>query len=664
MTPDMKDRIVEFLADGRLLFGLVTTQAMDKLQVTDANGRNRRVQARSILIVHPGQVTLSDFRSTLKPLRDRIQTEEVDTELLWEATGAKTTVIDPSFLAREYFGNDDSSFRSAVLRAALGDAIRFRLKGLDLYARSREQFEQQQHQRQIEEEREARWNSVSEWLQRALAESQMDRGSEDFSELLDEAEKFLLTRKAHPPAWLTESEPEIWKRTPILRDLTNREAAFQLLICAGRLASDADPLLVIAGIEPAFTPAAETAVSELHTYVSDCSRVDFTRLTPLAIDDSDTLEVDDALTLEKTPSGWQVGIHIADVASFIDPGGPLLEEALSRVSSLYLPHRLLTMLPPRLSCDLASLNPGQLRPVISTLIDVNEQGMVLDFQICRGQACVERRLTYDEVDSRLEQGTDSAVSWFSWFASRRRQARQEEGALTFHTPEFKVKVDVDDSIKVTPIDSRSPARQLVAEMMILANSLSSRYAQESGIPLVYRAQRPPKKELKIPEEYDPVALIDIFRNLERSRYILEPEPHAGLGLQAYAQISSPLRRLVDLLSQIQLSAHLSQLPAPFSRDELGEIIRPLGEVERNFRAVERRAIQHYLLKHVDQRYRAHVFEAIVLGPADRGAQIETLEFALRGRLPSGNTRRQPRERLKVSVDRIDLEQGSIVFRSA
>ena len=664
MTPDMKDRIIEFLADGRLLFGLVTTQAMDKLQVTDANGRNRRVHARSVLVVHPGQVTLSDFRSTLEPLRDRIQAEEVDTELLWEATGARTAAIDPSFLAREYFGNDDSSFRSTVLRSALGDPIHFRLKGGELYARSREQVEQQQHQRQIEARREARWNSISTWLQRALSESQMDSGGEDFSELLDEAEKFLLSRKAQPPAWLTESEPEIWKRTPILRDLTAREAAFQLMICTGRLPADADPLLVIAGIEPDFSLAAETAVSELLSYVSDNSRVDFTGRIFFAIDDDDTREVDDALTLEKTAAGWQVGIHIADVAYFIDSGSPLLKEALFRVSSLYLPHRSLTMLPPRLSYDLASLNPGQLRPVISTLIDVNDEGRVLGFQVCRGQVCLERRLTYAEVDDRLEQGTDSDLSWLSWFGRLQRQARQEEGALTFHTPEFRVKADVDDSITVTQIDSRSAARQLVAEMMILANSLTSRYAQEAGIHLVYRAQRPPKKELKIPADYDPVALVDIFRNLERSRFLLEPEPHAGLGLKAYAQITSPLRRLVDLLSQIQLSAHLSQLPAPFSRDELGEIIRPLGEVERNFRAVERRAIQHYLLKYVERHYRTHVFEAIVLGPADRGAQIETVEFALRGRLPSDNTRHQPGERLKVSVAGIDLEQGSIVFRSA
>ncbi len=663
MTPDLKDRIVEFLVNGQLLFGLVTTQAIDKLQVTDSNGRNRRVHSRTVLIVHPGKVTLSDFGSVLQPLRDKIDSEEVDTELLWEVALAKAGALDPTFLAREYFGDEDACSRSAVLRAALGDPIRFRLKGVELFSRSRDQVEQQVHQRQIEEQRDARWEAISGWLHGALAKSEMDSSREDFLKLLEEAEKFLLSRNAKAPAWLTEEEPEIWRRTPVLRDLTPREAAFQLLICAGRLPPDADPLLVIAGIDPAFSPAARIAASELSPYLPNASRTDFTHLNSYAIDDADTVEVDDALTLEKTSSGWQVGIHIADVASFIGACEPLLEEARFRVSSLYLPHRLLTMLPERLSCDLASLNVGQLRPVISTLVNVDDQGKMLGFQICRGELSVKQRLTYDKVEERLNQGSDSDLSWFSWFGGLQNRLREEQGALTFHTPEFKVKVNAPESITVTQLNTRSPARQLVAEMMILANSLAARYAQESAIHLVYRAQKPPKKELKIRQDYDPVGLIDVFRNLERSRYLLEPAPHAGLGLEAYAQVTSPLRRLVDMLCQLQLSAHLSQLPAVFTVDELGEIIRPLGEVERNFRAVERRAIRHYLLKHVEQHYRSHIFEAIVLGPADRGAQIETIQFALRGRLPTGSNRPQPGERLEVRVDRIDLKQGSLTFRS-
>ncbi len=288
-------------------------------------------------------------------------------------------------------------------------------------------------------------------------------------------------------------------------------------------------------------------------------RLDLTHLPAITIDDEDTTEIDDALTLEAVDGGYRIGIHIADTSHFIDPDSLLDKEAIERGTDIYLPEGKTCLFPEALSENAMSLVAGQDRLAFSYLVDLNPELEVVSTRMALTVIRVAQRLTYPEADQQFQ--TSQAV-WTSLLpiSERLRSERQQKGAVTLPFPRASVKVTYQDGepqIKIWSERPDSPSQLVVSEMMILANRLSAEALSSNGIAAIFRSQEPP--DVTIPPDVDtsPQSLFKLRRHFRRGSVGLDPARHAGLGLDAYLQATSPIRRFSDLVAQRQLKSLLT-----------------------------------------------------------------------------------------------------------
>jgi exoribonuclease-2 len=657
---DYEGKVIEFLDAGGLKLALVTRQTGDKLQVIDERGKHERVALNHVVLVHSQKPTPGEFPSLASPLTSRIESikQEIDTELLWESMQDESREMTVEELAQDYFGDYNSLQASALFRALAEDGLHFKRKGSAFIPRPTQQVADQIAAHRRRQEKETFRQHALTWMQEALTADGEIEVPPEMIGLLQQAEDFLLRKKSNEAAQLAAQASQ---------ELTAKEAAFELLVKAGRLDPDADPLLVIAGIEERFPRKVLEQTERLVPFQPEEGRRDFTAAAAFSIDDEETREVDDALTVEIQRDRLRVGIHIADVAYFVAKADPSDEEAYRRSVSIYLPTRTVTMFPERLSHDLASLNQHQLRPTLSFDIDFDASGQVLDWHLSRGQIRVVHRLSYAEADRMIESpATDELTENLQRLhavAVRLADDRLAQGAIVIRRPELKIRVK-DDQITLKVLDPHSPSRRLVSELMILANRLAAQHATRQGVPIIFRVQDPSQGEPGIyggGPDYDPIAVTKVLKGMRRSRLSLFPQPHAGLGLDVYTQLTSPIRRFADVVIQRQMTAHLAGHAVPYEREELLEILSMAESAERDMRAIERQAMRFWALEFLARERANQPLPAIVVDKIGGGYILELTDVFIQGYLPTG-LGYPLGAHLRVSIEHIDPKRNVLRFR--
>jgi exoribonuclease-2 len=655
---DYQGKLIEFLDSDELKFGLVTSQAKSKVQLVDERGKHMSIPPNRVIVVYPGSTPAGELSSRANDLRAQIESlkQEIDIELLWESVRHHVGELTVQQLAKNYFGDHQPIQISAVYRALTEDHLYFKRKGPSAFLpKTPEQVQEQLTALQRRQEKEAWHQRARQWIQDVLSGTSQVEIPPDMVPFISRTEDFLLRKNPSDVVKLLEEASE---------ELTAKEVGFDLLVKTGRLASDADPLLVIAGVEERFPAKALERVEALAPFAGDETRADFTSLVAFSIDDDETREVDDALTVEFDGEVTRVGIHIADVSNFVDKADPLDEQASRRSVTLYLPTRMVLMLPERLACDLASLNHHELRPTMSFEVAFDENANILDWRIGRGQINVAHRLNYDQADELIQSPADDPVALglkrLQAITTRLLAQRREHGALIIRRPELKVRVK-DDQITVKLIDPGAPSRVLVSEMMILANQLAAQYAARHAVPIIFRAQDPatPGAQVANPrsdDAYDPVRVANLLKRMKRSRLSLSPQAHAGLGLDAYTQLTSPIRRYADLVIQRQMAAHLAGQPLRYEREELLEVLVNAEIAEREMKGIERKATPFWALEHLARERRNDEFEATVTEKVAGGYLVELSDLVIRGYLPT-STSHKLGDRCRVTIDQIDPQRN-------
>ncbi|HRR56910.1 MAG TPA: RNB domain-containing ribonuclease [Acidobacteriota bacterium] len=655
--------ILDVVIDGEVRLVTVVSPGTSKLQVVDQHGRRHAVSPRHVLIQHREQVEAHQAPSALGAFVARVEkvSAEIDTVLLWESVVESEREWTAEELAELYFGERDCCRASAVLRAVGADRLRFRTRGGLIQPRERVQVEAQLLAEQRRREKEKRRLQIRDWLAAVLAGGAGDapKPPEAEPQVLRRLEDFLLQRQPDPEveSWLDSLDP----------DLTPRLAAYEVLAALGRLPAEADPLLLAAGIDPRFSPAAVQRAEALAVFSGSPEREDFSSWITWSIDDEETVEIDDAFSFTFRGDDVVLLIHVADLTPFVEPGDPLDTEGRSRISSVYLPQTTVRMLPERLSCNLGSLQEDELRPVLSLEVVLDSEGELKEWRFVRAQTKVHRRWSYDEVDQLLESAESDQKESEDFrrllaVADRLASRRLERGGLRIRRPELKILVR-GESIEVKVLDPNSPARRLVSEWMILTNHLAAAYARASGLPLIFRSQPAPGEPIQVPESYDPVRLQGVFNVLERSRLGLSAESHWGLGLDAYTQITSPLRRYCDMVVQRQIVAHLGGGRSVYTPEELAEVIGLIQAVEGDLRAAERKATRYYLLKYLAQLPSDQVFRGVVIRDLQNGQLVETKDLFVRGLLLREGDPLALGTELDLRVQRLDPERNILVFRA-
>jgi ribonuclease R len=299
------------------------------------------------------------------------------------------------------------------------------------------------------------------------------------------------------------------------------------------------------------------------------------------IDPDDARDFDDAIHVEKIESGgWRLGVHIADVAAYIEPESPLDREARRRGNSVYLPDRVIPMLPERLSNGVCSLNPGVDRLTHSVFIDFDKNGAAKGGWFARSVIRSAHRLNYKQAYAILKSPPRDRLSerlHVAWeLASLLRQKRFAHGSLDLDFPEAKVWLDeAGKPVRLERVEN-DESHQLIEEFMLAANEAVARELKNRAVPAIYRIHENPDPEklaeyrefvlsfgYKVgdlthraevqrllasiggkPEEQ--ALKIGLLKSLKRARYFPQPLGHYGLAKTNYLHFTSPIRRYADL----------------------------------------------------------------------------------------------------------------------
>lgn len=393
------------------------------------------------------------------------------------------------------------------------------------------------------------------------------------------------------------------------------------------------------------TLAEAAAVPDVVTGDMMEGRTDLRSVPTFTIDGADAKDFDDALSVERLPDKKggkagnrglvRVGVHIADVSYYVAEGTSLDREAMERATTAYLPGKVLPMLPEELSNGICSLVEGEPRLALSVLVDLTRDGEVKAVKFKETVIESDARLTYDQVQAfadgdRLPQGKrklERDVKVLLGLSAKLREARLGAGALDFDFTEAKVDVGDDGEMELRPIRSNA-ARNLVEELMLLANRMVATELEKKDVPALYRVHEDPSEakidalqkalarlgyELDVqaatPKDLQAILkaaagkpesqLVNtlLLRSLKQARYAAENLGHFGLAFENYLHFTSPIRRYPDLVVHRAVRALLQHRLSPTLKERMKsdfpDLATHTSERERQAEKAERDLAKYY-----------------------------------------------------------------------
>ena len=659
-------KIIEYLDNGKFICGFITELQQKRVHLINQNKREVKLPVSRIIHCSLNSHAVDTNRDRLvRILLDTNQNrnslmEEIDLKEIWELICEENSdSFDPAFLAELVFGKEaDDDLVSALLRSIFTNKTYFKYKEGQVKVHTPEQVEaleketlRQRKRKQLIAKGSAILRSIREKNTASVASA-------------DELENCLHIIKEY---YLFGNEAQYGQvAKEILKEagLTRPHDAFHILVEAGVWGENENIPLLRSTLEVNFSRAAiqqaETVLqSSLELLFQDPARKDFTHLSPITIDGATTLDFDDALTIAENENGYLVGIHISDVSHYVKPGDALFQEAMNRGTSIYFPESQIPMLPRHLSQGICSLIQGELRAAMSFMIQLTKEAEVQQVRIYPSIIRVARRLTYEEADGLM--ATDKELSSLIQLSKKLRHNRLEAGALLLPFPDVNIYIDNGGKVHVSLGATDTPSRTLVSEMMILANQEAARYVSDRMAPGLFRAQDPPKQHLVHGEDNDLFINTRQRKQLSRGELLTVAKKHSGLGVNQYTTVTSPIRRLLDLVMQHQLQSLIRREEPRFTEEmckDFGVIIsRTLSAAN----AVKQQRHHYWLLVYLKDRIGQYV-DALVIESGPKRVMMLLKDILLDFDLPApGGNKPSPGETVKVKVVKSDPLDNVVRF---
>lgn len=398
-------------------------------------------------------------------------------------------------------------------------------------------------------------------------------------------------------------------------------------------------------------------------------RKDLREWVMVTIDGEDAKDLDDAVSLTRTEDGknWILGVHIADVANYVQERSALDREALHRGTSVYLADRVIPMLPHRLSNGICSLNAGVDRLAMSCIMTVDAKGDVIDHEICESVIRVNERMSYTSVKKILEDHDEEETTRYidlvpmfeemEQLAGILRNRRHQRGSIDFDFPESKIMLDEEGHPMEIRSYDRNVATKIIEDFMLLANETVAEEYYWREIPFVYRVHETPDEDkikklailinnfgysLHISDEVRPGQIQKLLakiqgtpqetmisrlalRSMKQARYTPENDGHFGLAARYYTHFTSPIRRYPDLqihrIIKDDLRGRMNEKKMEHYQTILPEVTRQASETERRAEEAERETIRlkkaEYMEAHIGE-----VFEGVISGITNWGIYVE------------------------------------------
>lgn len=428
------------------------------------------------------------------------------------------------------------------------------------------------------------------------------------------------------------------------------------------------------GYEQTFSEAVMHEVEHVikkHETIEVGNRRDLREEMIFTIDPESARDFDDAVSIKKhAGGGWTLGVHIADVAEFVEPGSKIDLEARSRGNSVYLVDRVIMMLPKELTAELCSLKPIQDSYAHSIEIHLNDLCEVIDYESYLSVIHSKARLSYKQVqkwfdgeeDHQLPEFVIEPLGIMRDLAQRVRKKRFENGSVEVETPQVNCILGDDGNVVEIQQSTAKEAYALIEEFMLLANISIAEMILKSEKPSVYRIHEDPEPEqweqmgtqlrsLGFPEApmtrqdinrlmagipEGPMkfaATLAILRNFKRALYAAESSPHFGLAFDNYTHFTSPIRRYADLVVHRVLRSIEDDKKAPYSRRQLINIAEHICQTELEADEAEKESVELKRVEYYrDQLNAGNIgpHEATVVKLLNRGLIVEMNDSLQRG----------------------------------
>ena len=396
-------------------------------------------------------------------------------------------------------------------------------------------------------------------------------------------------------------------------------------------------------------------------------REDLRELFMVTIDGEDSKDLDDAVSLTMCGEEYQLGVHIADVANYVQENSALDREALKRGTSVYLVDRVIPMLPHKLSNGICSLNEGEDRLAMSCIMNISITGEITDYRIVESVINVNRRMTYNQV-MRIFDGDDversrcveetAMLEKMRGLSSILRKKRKERGSIDFDTPECKILLDsTGKPLEIKPYEANEATR-LIESFMLAANETVAAHMFWQEMPFLYRVHEAPDMEriqklssivqgfgLVIKGTGDAIHPKEIqklltgiegrpeeglvtrlaLRSMMQAKYSTECFGHFGLACKEYTHFTSPIRRYPDLqihrILKDEIRGRLNDNRINHYKGILDDVASKASKLERRAQEAERETDKLKKAEYMESRI-GEIYDGVISGVTNFGVYVE------------------------------------------
>ncbi len=437
-------------------------------------------------------------------------------------------------------------------------------------------------------------------------------------------------------------------------------------------------ILLEYGLPEKFPEEVEREAEELDTAIDEAEaakRRDMRAITTFTIDPKDAKDFDDALSIRQLENGnWEIGVHIADVTHYVQPGSLIEKEAYHRATSVYLVDRVVPMLPEALSNVACSLRPNEDKYTFSGVFEMNDKAEIVNTWFGRTVTHSDRRFTYEEAQEIIEGAEGdykTEILKLDTLAKLMRQERMDVGAVNFDKIEVKFNLDDDHNPIGIFFKIGKDANKLIEEFMLLCNKKVSEFisldkkGKENKNTYVYRIHDDPNPEklldlknfirqfdyqLEVGDRQTTIKslnklLADVkgkpeenmietlaMRCMSKAKYSTENIGHYGLAFDYYTHFTSPIRRYPDMMAHRLLQDYLDGKKSP-TADVYEEKCKHSSSREKIASEAERESIKFMQVKYMLQ-YVGQTFDAFITGVQEYGLFVEIPETRCEGLIRS------------------------------